>query len=135
MFGGNLSYFTLYLTDNLTDWKIWKLLLLPSTFKWAKLLISNLFSEAPPCQMKEVIFYRLFASFVIKKVMSLALWFDMHWLIWLSFILTCCLMNLGVLIQSHISCRHQNIEVSDQNIVALIPLTFSFKCYIFFLAN
>ena len=43
---------------------------------------------------------------------------------WLCFILTCCccLMNWGVIIQSHI-----NAEISNPNIIALIFLTFSSK--------
>ena len=52
------------------------------------------------------------------------IWYE---LIWLCFILLysccCCLMNLGVIIQSRI-----NVETSNQSIVALIFHTFSSKC-------
>ena len=37
----------------------------PQTFKWTKCLTSNMFSEAPPDQ--------------VKRVMIFALWFGMDW--------------------------------------------------------
>ena len=49
------------LTDNLS---MTKFLHYPPTFKWAKCLTSNMFSEAPRGQ--------------IKKVNNLRLWFDMN---------------------------------------------------------
>ena len=61
-FGGNLSYFSLFLTDNLT---MTNFLHYPQTFKWTKCLTSNMSSEAPRGQ--------------IKKVMIFALWSSMSW--------------------------------------------------------
>ena len=61
-FGGNFSYLSLFLTDNLT---MTNFLHYPQTFKWTKCLTSNMFSEAPPDQ--------------VKKVMIFALWFGMDW--------------------------------------------------------
>ena len=61
-FGGNLSYLSLFLTDNLT---MTNFLHYPQTFKWTKCLTSNMFSEALPGQ--------------IKEVMIFALWFGMDW--------------------------------------------------------
>ena len=60
-FGGNLSYFTLCLTDNPT---MTNFLHYPPTFKRAKLLTSNMFSDASRSQ--------------VKKVKSFTLEFDMH---------------------------------------------------------
>ena len=48
--GGNLSYFYSCLTDNLSNINF---LHYPSTFKCAKCLTSNMFSEAPRGQIKE----------------------------------------------------------------------------------
>ena len=58
--GGNLSYFYSCLTDNLSNINF---LHYPSTFKCAKCLTSNMFSEAPRGQIKESYDFRL--------------WFDM----------------------------------------------------------
>ena len=65
----------------------------PSTFKWAKCLTSDMFSEAPHGQIKKVM---IFAYDLI--------WIYMAWLL-----------------------RPLKLEVSDQNIVALIFLTLSFN--------
>ena len=96
-FGGNLSYFALYLTDHLT---MTNFFLYPVTFRWA--LTLNIFSKVPRGQIKKVN--------------------ELHFLIWsafkwLSFILTCYLMNWNVIIQLR-------LEVSDHNIVALVLLAF-----------
>ena len=66
-FGGNKSYFSLCLTDNLTMTKFlhYSPPSPPSTFNWAKRLTSNMFSEDTLGQ--------------IKKVRIFALRFDMHW--------------------------------------------------------
>ena len=93
-FGGNLSYFTLYLTDNLT---MTNFFLYPLTFRWA--LTLNIFSKVPHGESYELHFL---------------IWFTFKWF---SFILTCCLMNWNVIIQFR-------LEVSDHNIVTLILLTF-----------
>ena len=61
-FGDNLSYFSLFLTDNLTMTNFSHY---PQTFKWTKCLTSKMSSEAPRGQ--------------IKKVVIFALWFGMNW--------------------------------------------------------
>ena len=53
-FGGNLSYFSLRLTDNLT---ITNFLHYPPTFKWAKGLTLNMFSEAPRGQIRKLMIF------------------------------------------------------------------------------
>ena len=58
-FGGNLSYSTLYLTDNLA---MTNFFLYPLTFRWA--LTLNIFSKVPRGQ--------------IKKVMNFTFWFDIY---------------------------------------------------------
>ena len=60
-FGGNLSYFSSCLIDNLA---MTNFLHYPLTFNWAKLLILDMFSKVPRGQ--------------IKKVTSFTLWFDLH---------------------------------------------------------
>ena len=61
-FGGNLSFFTLYLTDNLT---MTNFLLYPLTFTWANINLNlNILSKVPIGQ--------------IKKVMNLTFWFDIY---------------------------------------------------------
>ena len=60
-FGGNLSFFTFYLTDNLT---MTKFLLYPVTFTWAEYLNLIILSKVPRGQR--------------KKVMNLTFWFDIY---------------------------------------------------------
>ena len=61
-FWGNLSFFTLYLTDNLA---MTNFLLYPLTFTWANINLNlNILSKVPRGQ--------------IKKVMNLTFWFDIY---------------------------------------------------------
>ena len=62
-FGGNWSYFTLYLTDKLTMTNF-LLYLYPLTYRWALHLTLNIFSKVPHGQ--------------IKKVMNFTFWSDIH---------------------------------------------------------
>ena len=61
-FEGNLSYFSLSLTNNLPITN----LQYPQTFKWTRCLTLNMFSEPPRVQIKKA-----------RKIF--ALWFDMNW--------------------------------------------------------
>ena len=105
-FGGNLSYFSLCLTDNLT---MTNFLHYPPTFKWTKCSTSNMFSKAPRGQIKKVI----------------VIWYEF---IWLSFIFKCwCCLWIDVCSFTY-KLRPLKCRIGDQNMVALIFLTFSFKC-------
>ena len=108
-FGGNLSYFSLCLTDNLS---MTNFLHYPPTFKWAKCLTSNMFSEASRGQ--------------IKKVMIFALWFGMNSYGLVLFLHADVVWWIDVCSFTY-KLRKLECRVSDQNIVGLIFLTFSFK--------
>ena len=110
-FGGNFSYFSLCLTDNLTMTNFLHYHQLLSELN--KCLTLNMFSEVPRVQ--------------IKKVMIFA--YDLIWIFmaWLCFYMLMLFDEL-MFVHLHLSWGYENVEVSGQSIVAFIFLTFSFKC-------
>ena len=103
-FGCKLSYFSLFLTDNLT---IANFLHYPQTFEWTKFLTSNMFSQAPRGQIK--------------------LWSSLCDLVWIEIAL---LYFYMLMLFDELRCYKLKLlkcKVSNQNIVPLIFLTFSFK--------
>ena len=108
-FGGNLSYFDLCLTYNLT---MTNFLYYPPTFKWAKCLTSDMSTETPRGQT--------------KKVMIFPLWFDMHW-----YGLAFCLHADAVWwieVYNSVTYKFKPLNCRGKWVVALILFLFSFKC-------